>query len=289
MTFLYLIIGILLLVLIAMEILRIQINQYVLKIAYVGLMFEDKFSHSISNWELWYRPIIASTLKFPASLIAGYYSSYVISTIVKHYFSIDILPYLEINFETDSITKILAIIILFILALFMIEADNSTPLVRKMLESVRQNIKLIIKSKIHSESSLPSLSRKADVLVSKFYELVGLKELLTLKEKKDEFYAQHIIYEGLNPFLTKVFYEQGGSFVVGFLMKNNADMKLCWAVFPAYSIALLVRFITLRRIKDVFVLYEDFANEISTNLFGVRSKLFASIPDSNGSRSLIWK
>lgn len=279
LTWKYFIVCLLFVVIVTMEIQLLRINQFLLKIAHVKYNFLDNFTHQISTWEIRWLPMIESLFRFPLAVVVGYYTPIVLDGMVKHFFPISILPYLKLDFmRTDSLSITILFGVLFLVALFVTEADNATPLIRRILETIRTNMKDMISIGI-SEANSEQVLKKVDVIVGQFYKMLGLEEKVTLAEKLDEYYEKLILHDSIYPRLRKLYYSKGAGFIVAFLLGTHSNISIFVAVLPAYLIAFFIRKMTLRRICDLYMLYNDFAKDIIKNSSGEKSKLLNMIPD----------
>lgn len=268
------VVGLLLLLIIFMEIQLVRMRILFMKITYVKYRFLDNFKHSINIWEIKCLPIISAFLKFPFVIIIGYFTPTLIAGVADHFYQIDILPYISLNFSPDdSILKLIIGGVFFLLALFVTEADSSTPLVRRLLENVRINMKEMISLRLDNEAKVSDLYKKVDILVSKFYNFLSLKQNLTLPEKIEKYYEEIMLHDIAYSQLRKLYYESGAGFIVGFLMNTTSSISIFIAIFPAYIVAFIVRSLTVGRIKELYVMYNDYAEDVCKSSGDIKSKL----------------
>lgn len=109
--------------------------------------------------------------------------------------------------------------------------------------------------------------------------MLGLEEKITLAAHLDDYYETTILHGFLYHMLRKLYYARGASFVMGFLLGADPNILSFLVVLPAYLVSISIRSIRLRGIRDLYVLYYDFAKDIAKSPAGEKSKLLNMIPE----------
>lgn len=138
LTWKYIIVSILFLLLVILEIQLLRTTQFMLKIACVERHFYDNFIHSIDVWETKWLPVSDLLFSFPVTVVIGYYTPIILNGAVRHFFPIDIL---RSNAVVSSPLIIIILGFVFLSAAFVTEADSGIPQIIKILETIRTTMK----------------------------------------------------------------------------------------------------------------------------------------------------
>lgn len=252
------------LILIVLEVQALRANYLMNKLLLVKAMYLDRFQHSLSAWETTYLPVISRAIAFPLIFLAGCSTPSLVGNVVKHNANFNIMPY--ITFDLNSVENPLRFFFfacLFLGATFVTEIDSSTPMVRRIVERIRREMREMVMTESVGGDDSVMLLEKVDVLVSKIYRLIGIRELLTFREVFEESAGEDLLYRKMYPKLREFYYGNGASYIFGFFLATNSRLGIVLLLIPGYLLALLLRQLAVRKMRDVYVIYREFAEDVS--------------------------